>query len=135
LGNDAVPYSKLLDLPRDPEALYRRMHDAAVECECGNGVDQETFVIAGDLLRDNPIPTDLRAAVLRAAALIPGIELLDHQRDAAGRPGVGVAFDGVGQRGVLIFDPKTYELLGENDGLGGSADLESAIVGSLNARP
>lgn len=134
-GAKAVTYAQLLALPRDPEALYRRMHDAAVECECGNGVDEETFVIAGDLLRDNPIPADLRAAILRAAALIPGIELIQDVRDVAGRGGVGVAFDGTGGESVLVFDPKTYELLGENDGLGGSADLESAIVESPDALP
>ena len=53
----------------------------------------------------------------------------------AGRGGVGVAFDGTGGESVLVFDPKTYELLGENNGLGGSADLESAIVESITARP
>jgi hypothetical protein len=136
LGDAALTYAQLIDLPRDPQALYRRMHDAAVECECGNGVDEETFVIAGDLLRDNPIPVDLRAAILRAAALIPDIELIAHQRDVAGRPGVGVAFDAPGpRRSVLIFDPQTYELLGENEGGGGSADIESAIVTSPNERP
>ena len=35
---------------------------------------------------------------------------------------MGVAFDAPGRRKVLIFDPKTYELLGENEGSGGSAD-------------
>ncbi len=75
------------------------------------------------------------AAVLRAAALIPGIELLDCQRDVAGRPGVGVAYDVPGRSKVLIFDPRTYELLGEREGGGGSADLESAIVSSIDERP
>jgi hypothetical protein len=134
-GADHVSYAELLELPRERQALYRRLRATAVECECGNGVDEETFVIAGDLLRDNPLPADLRAAILRAAALIPGIELVDGARDVAGRRGVGVAFDGTGARSVLIFDPKTYELLGENDGGGGSADLESVIVDSINAHP
>jgi hypothetical protein len=134
-GVNHVTYAELLDLPRDPGALYRRLRQSAIECECGNGVDEETFVIAADLLRDNPIPTGLRAAIMRATALIPGIELLDHQRDVAGRPGVGVAFDSPGRRKVLIFDPRTYELLGEKEGNGGSADLESAIVSSIDERP
>jgi hypothetical protein len=135
VGAKPVTYAQLLALPRGPEALYRRMHQAAIDCECGNGVDEETFVIAGDLLRDNPIPADLRAAILRAAALVPGIELLARVRDVAGRPGVGVAFDAPGRRKVLIFDPKTYQLLGENEAGGGSADMESAIVGSPTERP
>lgn len=135
VGGEGMTYTQLLELPRRPEALYRRLRSLAVRCECGNSVDEETFVIAGDLLRDNPIPTDLRAATLRAAALVPGIELVDLARDAAGRRGVGVAFDGTGRRKVLVFDPKTWELLGENEGLGGSATLESAIVESPGARP
>lgn len=40
-----------------------------------------------------------------------------------------------GRRKVLIFDPRTYELLGEKEGDWGSADIESAIVASPNERP
>jgi hypothetical protein len=129
-----VTYQQLVDLPRDPRALYRRFHDAAVACGCGNGVDNETFVVAADLLRQYPIPADLRAAILRAAALIPGIEEHD-ERDVLGRPGVGVAYNGSQGREALIFDRETYELLGEKDGAGGSADVESGIVDSITARP
>lgn len=50
------------------------------------------------------------------------------------------------RRSVLVFDHRTYQLLGENDRVpqgkphagaltGGSADLESAILDSLSARP
>jgi RNA polymerase sigma-70 factor (ECF subfamily) len=134
-GARQVTYAELLELPRDPEALYQRMRAAAMECECGQSVEQETLDIAGALVRDNPIPADLRAAILRATALVPGIELVDDVRDVAGRKGVGVAFDGPGWRSVLIFDPQTYELLGENEGAGGSADMESGIVDSLDAIP
>jgi len=150
-GAHQVTYAQLLQLPRDPQALYRHLHDIAVECDCGHGVDSETFVIAGDLLRDTPLPTDLRAALLRAVALIPGIKLIHHERDVAGRPGVAVAYDdNDGERSALIFDSRSYELLGENirslkrlpyvdakQGalIGGSADLESAIVGSFSERP
>jgi hypothetical protein len=134
-GAKFVSYAELLDLPRDTEALYRRLRQAAVDCECGNGIDEETFVIAADLLRDNPLPADLRAAIMRATALIPGIDLLDDERDVAGRRGVGVAYDAPGRDKVLIFDPRTYELLGEREGDGGSADLESAIVSSIDERP
>ena len=117
-----------------PPILYERFRDAAVECRCGNGVDDQTFVVATDLLRGTPLPTDLRAAILRAIALIPGIE--QHaERDVLGRPGVGVAYNGSQGRQALIFDPATYEMLGERNGAGGSADLESGIVDSVTARP
>jgi len=134
VGDEAVTYEQLLALPRDPAELHERLRQAAVECECGSSVDEETFVIVADLLRDNPIPAGLRASLLRSAALIPGIERVEGVRDVAGRTGVGVAYRGARNR-VLIFDGQTYELLGENDGAGGSADIESAIVGSKTELP
>ena len=82
-----------------------------------------------------PDPRRLRGAILRAAALIPGISSSPASSTSSGRPGVGVAFEGKGGRHSLVFDQRTYELLGENDSGGGSADLESAIVDSPNERP
>ena len=134
LGVRKQSYRQLLDLPRDPRLLYERFRDAAVECRCGNGIDDQTFVIATELLRSTPLPTGLRAAILRAIALVPGIE--QHaERDVLGRPGVGVAYDGTQGRQALIFDLATYELLGDRSGAGGTADLESGIVDSVTARP
>ena len=127
-------YQEVLGLPRDPQLLYERFRDAAVACECGNGVDDQTFVVAVELLRRTPLPADLRAAVLRAIALIPDIEQRP-ERDVTGRPGFGVAYNGSQGRQALIFDPETYQLLGDRQGIGGTADLESGIVGSITARP
>jgi hypothetical protein len=134
IGMRKRSYRQLLGLPRDPQILYERFHDAAVECQCGNGVDDQTFVVAIEFLRTTPLPMDLRAAVLRAMALIPGIE--QHpERDVLGRPGVGVAYNGSQGRQALIFDSSTYEILGDRSGAGGTADLESGIVNSMTARP
>ncbi len=103
-------------------------------------MDNETFVIVGDLLRENPIPAELEAALLRSAALIPGIKLIESERDVAGRPGVGVAVDYRGFRNTLIFNRDSYELLGENerhDGklTGGSAILDSRVLDSMHRPP
>jgi hypothetical protein len=150
LAAQPMTYADLLDLPREAQALYRRLRAAAVECECGHSVNHETFVIVGDLMRENPIPVDLEAALLRAAALIPGIKLIESERDVAGRVGVGVAVEYAGHRSVLIFDRDTYELLGENERLlerkdyvdgdpgeliSGSAVIESGVVDSMTAIP
>jgi hypothetical protein len=140
VGDEAMTYEQLLSLPRDAEALHARLRQAAVDCGCGHSVDNETFVIVGDLMRENPIPADLEAALLRSAALIPGIELIESERDVAGRTGVGVAVDYRGYSDILIFNRDTYELLGENarhNGklTGGSAILESGVVRSVTAGP
>ena len=150
LGGEEMSYAQLLNLPRQAEPLYRRLRQEAVDCECGHSVDNETFVIIGDLMRENPIPVDLEAALLRAAALIPGIKLTGPERDVAGRLGVGVAVDYAGHRNVLVFDRNTLELLGENERLlerknyvdgdpgeliSGSAVIESGVVRSMSALP
>lgn len=134
VGAETYSYRRLLALPREPRALYERFHAAAVECRCGNGVDDQTFVVGVELLRTTPLPADLRAAILRALALIPGIEQR-AERDVLGRRGVSVAYEGSRGRQALIFDPATHELLGDRNGLGGTADLASGIVDSITARP
>jgi hypothetical protein len=134
IGPQEYSYRQLLALPRDPHALYTRFHDAAVACRCGNGVDDQTFVVAIELLRDAPVPADLRAAILQAMALIPGIDQR-AERDITGRSGVGVAYHGTQGTQSLIFDPKTFQLLGDSEGAGGTADLESGIVDSPTTRP
>jgi hypothetical protein len=149
-GSEHVSYEQLLALPRGPRALHARLRGAAEACDCGESVEQETFVIVGDLLRDTPIPGDLRAALLRAAARVPGIERVERIRDVAGRLGTGVAIESGGTRSVLIFDRETYDLLGESafalDGadfadtetgqlVSGSAVIETGIVSSPTAVP
>ena len=134
IGVRRYSYRGLLALPRDPEALHRRFRDAAIACRCGNGVDDQTFVIAVELLRTTPLPTGLRAAILRATALIPGIEQ-HEQDDITGRPGIAVTYHGTQGSQALVFDPATFELLGERSGAGGTADLASGIVASPTARP
>lgn len=134
LGARRYGYRQLLALPRDPQALYRRFRAAAVACECGNGVDDQTFVTAVELLRTTPLPTDLRAATLRAIALVPGIEQYAED-DISGRPGIAVTYNGSQGSQSLIFDPSNHQLLGDRSGAGGTADEESAIVDSMTARP
>jgi hypothetical protein len=134
LGDRQYTYRQLLALPRDPQALYARLHAAAVACGCGNGVDDETFASAVELLRTNPLPADLRAAILQAAARVPGIEQRP-ERDITGRPGVAVAYHDSQSTQALIFDPATGELLGDREGAGGTADVAAGIVHSPTARP
>jgi hypothetical protein len=150
LGDAPMSYAGLLALPRDADALYARLRAAAVDCECGHNVDDETFTIVADTLHTTPLPRDLRAALLRAAALIPGIQFVAHERDAAGRRGIAVGHDYARRREALVFDGRTYELLGETTRqlardefaggrpgqlLGATAYVRSGIVRSRAERP
>ncbi|MFB7049743.1 CU044_5270 family protein [Streptomyces microflavus] len=113
------PTHKLLDgLPTDPQALLKRISDDVAENH-GSGSDstigphQEAFVTIGDLLRNGGTPPDLTAALYRAAALIPGVDIVPDAMDAAGRRGVAVARTHNGERIEWIFDESTVRLLGE----------------------
>ncbi|MBV9092274.1 MAG: CU044_5270 family protein [Streptosporangiaceae bacterium] len=58
------------------------------------------------------LPPRLGAALFQALARIPGVYLIPHVTDYAGRPGMAVAMTSYGQRQELIFDPNTYQYLG-----------------------
>jgi hypothetical protein len=133
LGNRDYTYPQLLALPRNPQRLYALLRTAAVECRCGNSVDGETFASAVELLRTTPLPIDLRAALLQAAARVPGIR--QHpERDITGRRGVAVAYHDNQGTEALIIDPASGELLGDREGIGGTADVASGLVTSPAAR-
>ncbi len=100
----------------------------------------EDFVHIGDFLRESDTPPAIRAALYRAAKLIPGVRLLGPTHDHAGRIGLGVAFFSDGKpRQELIFNQHTAALLGEGyfTSSGKLAEwtvyLESRIVNTLPA--
>ncbi len=114
-GNAFVlPYKQLLALPTNVDALWRVIkHDA------GNGSvawqRHEMFTVIGDLLREDPVPAPVRAALYRVAARIPGVEVVGLTHDGIGRPALAVALNDTfdGQHAELLFDLRTAKLLGE----------------------
>jgi hypothetical protein len=107
-------YQQLLALPTNVDTLWLRLYRGA-----GNGSAgwkrHEMFTEIGDLLREDPIPAKVRAALYLVAARIPGIRMLGLTHDAIGRPALAVALNDTlyGERSELLFDPKTSVLLGE----------------------
>jgi hypothetical protein len=118
-GNLNSPtYDFLAALPADPDALLKRIRDDAEKnhgagSDSTTGPDQEAFVTIGDLLRNGVTPPGTTAALYRAAALIPGVDVVPDAVDAAGRNGVAVARTHDGERTEWIFDKSTARLLGE----------------------
>lgn len=102
---------ELVRLAEDPAALARRIGEVAVGH--GPSLEEEMFVIVGDLLRESTVPPAGRAGVWRAAAYLPGVELLDGVRDPVGRPGLALAREQDGLRSELVFDPDAATLLAE----------------------
>lgn len=109
-----LPYRKLLALPSNVDALWLVVKHAAGK---GNARWQrhEMFTVVGDLLREDPVPARVRAALYLVAARIPGIKMLGLTRDGIGRPALAVALNDTfnGERAELLFDPHTAKLLGE----------------------
>ncbi|MFB6706795.1 CU044_5270 family protein [Streptomyces sp. NPDC056333] len=110
LGGPSYDYLKTL--PTDPDALLKKIYKETKGQ--GNSPDQEAFATVGDLLREQLAPAKLNAALYRAAAKIPGVVVVDHAKDAAGREGIALAHvdQQSGDRTEWIFDRKTYAYLG-----------------------
>jgi hypothetical protein len=119
------------DLPTDAGAMLdylNRNHSGEVGDANAMGKD-----IMG--LLDKYLRPAARAALFEAAARIPGLRVVPNDTDAAGRPGVGVAWSFEGRSGRIVFDAETYALLGVWAGRGGSAVLRVAIVDEVGQRP
>ncbi|SDL22278.1 CU044_5270 family protein [Streptomyces indicus] len=105
-------YRHLETLPTDPAKMLDWLHKAS---EGGKSEDQNTFVLVGDLVRESLVPPKVAAALYRAAGRIDGVTLVKDATDAIGRKGIAVGRvdEESGVRDELIFDPETYEYLGE----------------------
>jgi hypothetical protein len=108
LSIDPIP---LGHLPTDPARLRARLLTGKVEG--GPPGPAEAFAQVGDLLRETDASPQLRAALYRAAAGLPGVRFLGTVSDRLGRHGLGLAIDGEGIRHELIFSAQTSALLSE----------------------
>ncbi len=102
-----------LSLSSDPDTLYAYLHHESEGN--GNGTYPEMFTLIGDSLRETFTTSAQRAALYEVAARLPGIELEGRTLDSAGRPAIAVGMTNGSARSVLLFDPTTYALLGEQD--------------------
>ncbi|MBI1378905.1 MAG: hypothetical protein GC157_15715 [Frankiales bacterium] len=102
-------------LPLDPQALRDALYAAAAGH--GSSADGEAFVYAADLLRTGLVPADLRAALYRVLATVPGVEVSDRTAAVGARSGVALSYseavDGIRQE--IVVDPATGELVGERE--------------------
>ena len=108
--------SSNLDLPTNPDALFDRLKAEATGAG-DDGLYEEMFVLVGDDLRETLTSGSLRAALYEVAARIPGVKLDGEVTDSAGRPGLAVSMADKTEhtRHTLIIDPKTSQLLAEQD--------------------
>ncbi len=81
----------------------------------GNPPDVQAFRTIGDTLRESYVAPRALSAMFAAAARLPGTTVIKNTHDLTGRAGIAVGQAWHGVRSELIFDPKTYALLGERD--------------------
>jgi len=125
LGNEDAPGVRLPspyrdDLPTDPAAmrayLYSVKPDSAGKPDLT--ADTMAFTKVGDTLREEYVPPRSLAALFEAAATIPGTTL-KKRADLSGRSGIAVCRTDQGTSYELIFDPATYQFLGEREVVAG----------------
>jgi hypothetical protein len=76
-----------------------------------NDLNDVAKVVGGMFQSDYLLPAQ-RAALYKFLATTPGLTLERNVKDISGRPGIGVGWSFMGSKAVLIFDPRTYTLLG-----------------------
>jgi hypothetical protein len=129
MGNLAAPTYRLLQsLPTNPRALLSLIY--AQTRGQGTSPNEEAFATIGDLIREAIVPPQTAAALYRAAALIPGVTVINNVADAAGRSGVAAGWRAGNTVEAWIFDPGTLQYMGERDfnTATGAVSGESAVM-------
>jgi hypothetical protein len=113
-------------LPRDPARLYDRL---TVDTAGEPAPRETTLDNAAAALRTGLLPADLRAAICKALARVPGIRVVDGTADLDGRSGVGFGVtDDSGFVHEIIIDPQTGRFIGERSTSPTGTELESTAV-------
>lgn len=102
----------LASMPRDPYRLLNSIYKQSIGQ--GKSPDSQAMVVIADLLRTGLIPADLRAALYKAAAMIPGMSIVDNQATLDGQVGVAIGrVENDSARKDIIIDPKSGLMIGE----------------------
>jgi RNA polymerase sigma-70 factor (ECF subfamily) len=115
-GNSAdSTWGSFDDMPRDPYLLLNYIYLRTLGA--GPSPDGEALVFIADTLRQGTAPPDLRAALLRAATMIPGVTITDDQATLNGSTGtaIGRVESKQSLRVEIIIDPSSGRLIGERE--------------------
>jgi hypothetical protein len=118
-GLNNPSYRLLQSLPTNPRILLNLINGE--EKGHGSGPAEEAFTTIGDLMNGSVLPPQLSAALFRAAAMIPGVIVIQDAADATGQHGVAVALDSHflangrrhNSRQEWIFNKTTLQMIGE----------------------
>ncbi|MFJ5307624.1 CU044_5270 family protein [Streptomyces sp. NPDC088350] len=110
-GAGYLTFRQLQALPTDPGALLKKLSGDAKDV---NPARRTEVVVEnlGAIIDDATLLPDLSAAIYRAMAELPGVRVVDHVKDAAGREGVGLTFKGAPKGYAWVFDSSSLVYLG-----------------------
>lgn len=110
MGSGYLTFRQLQALPTDPDALLKRLYDdTGTEPSRRVEVARENI---GAIIDDATLLPELSAGLYRAMAKLPGVHVKNHVKDAAGRDGVGLTFEGAPEGFAWVFDPSSLVYLG-----------------------
>ncbi|HEY0247576.1 MAG TPA: CU044_5270 family protein [Gryllotalpicola sp.] len=114
--NSPAPVSEA-DLQALPDNGYQLLNYIyRVTLGKGSSPDAEAFTYIADLLRSGFVPAEQRATLYDAAALIPGVTVVDKQATLDGRTGIALGHtNGKSIRQEIVIDPDTGLLIGERE--------------------
>jgi RNA polymerase sigma-70 factor (ECF subfamily) len=131
---NGIPLTKVSSLPKDPRALLNFIQERTRGA--GPSPEMEALMTIADTLRTGIISADVRASLYKAAALIPGVRVVDKQATLNGKTGVAIGIqspDG-GARQEIIIDPATGLMIGEREvSLKATADFPAGTATAWTA--
>lgn len=112
-GRPEYTPASLATLPRDPQTLLTHLYSV----NPGSGVsnDGKAFNLIIDVLTTGFVPADLRAALYKAAALIPGVSVTEKDATLDGRAGISIGRTETKSavRQDIIIDPNNGLVIGQ----------------------
>jgi hypothetical protein len=115
----ASTYAGLKTLPTSPSALlaYLNTHYQQIFPPgwMVSNAAREYLAISSILENLGVLPGALESAMFRALAELPGMSVVPNVTDYAGRSGTAVAWSNGGYRFELIFNPSTYQFMGQQE--------------------
>jgi hypothetical protein len=101
----------LASVPRDPRQLYDLLRHKPMPVAMSDASWVMNRVSA--TLSSGRAPADLRAALYRALALLPGLQVTERVANLDGHQGTALGLTENGERHDLIIDPATGQYIGE----------------------
>lgn len=133
IGNLNDPtYRFAQTLPTNPRALLDYITGSS------KANDQSAFATLGNLISEVVMPPKVWAAVYRAAALIPGVTVVDNVPNALGQRGIAIQESSGQATFQWIFNKQTLQYIGSrsyNTATGKTMSQSAIISSGIVARP